>query len=96
MTIREYLQQHEAPRCSRCGADTGEAREQTEAIICSRCTDYLCRTPQAPKPVERSCPDCGGALDARERFCPKCTRKRRRDSLRRAKQRQRMAAGDGR
>jgi len=34
----------------------------------------------------RACPDCGGELKARQRYCDTCSARRRRDSYRRARQ----------
>jgi hypothetical protein len=38
----------------------------------------------------RRCPDCGDEVGPRQRFCPKCSMRRRRQSYRRAREKQRL------
>jgi hypothetical protein len=38
----------------------------------------------------RRCPDCSGEVGPRQRYCPKCSKRRRRESYRRAREKQRL------
>jgi len=38
----------------------------------------------------RMCPDCGAEVGPRQRYCPKCSKRRRRESYRRARRKRRL------
>ncbi len=80
-------------RCSRCG-EIVRVGVGVEACICWRCTNLLAALAtkgyfrRKAVPV-RACPDCGGSVPKRRRYCKGCAARRLRETQRRKRQRQR-------
>jgi len=80
------------------------ANYQTKDGSCLGILVECLRQPEEPtraKPLERcllagktlrTCPDCGGPLAKRQRYCPKCTQKRRLATYRQRRLKNKLAA----
>lgn len=89
--IGEYLAElPNGNRCSRCG-EIVPVGAGTEACMCWRCTNLLAalsakgyfRRKVGPA---RTCPDCGGSVSKRRRYCKGCAARRRRETQRRKRE----------
>jgi len=79
LTIREAMSSNpRAPYCSICGRMEPSCGLDALAVVCSLCTAKRAAVPMAAHKAARLCPDCGGPLPARKKFCQGCQRQRRR------------------
>lgn len=93
-TVTEYLRDNpDGNMCSRCGRTVPSARGV--ACLCSKCTDLLARLRAKGywrvREKTRTCPDCGGTLAKRRRYCLACAKRRRRKHDRAQKRKQRAS-----
>jgi predicted amidophosphoribosyltransferase len=91
---RDLLKNRCAPLCSACGAEVFEASPLAMSVICATCTTGLASkwARQGKEGSGKRCPDCDEPVQKFKRFCPKCAKKRRRTTLRAARNRSRQNA----
>ena len=85
----------DTPRCSRCGRHVPGASPEAVSVTCCLCVTVKANMRAAglvaPRRAERPCPDCGGPLPRRRRYCDDCAQKRARARDRTKKRKRRGA-----
>jgi len=89
--IAGYLTRSTSPFCGRCGAEVPNVPSNRAGVVCWRCTDYLARLRAMGYGVRRAkpCPGCGGSKPRNNQFCNACSKKRRKESMRKAQRKRR-------
>ncbi len=98
-TAKQWMAKNpRAPRCSRCKAKVSNCSKQAVAALCWKCTAKLAELAKYRKRAlgaTRRCPECGGDMPVRRRYCDVCRERRKRSLATLASRRYRQGQKPG-